>query len=451
LTGARNMDCRSVMAAVSRSVGINRDHPVPFSSQASFCVPFDSERTFCGLEKIHSYDEAFQLIQSHTRTQSTKQQLLVDASNQVLASDALAIIDVPPFRRAMMDGYAIHTADATHIPCTLEVTGQIAAGAHVIPELGPGQSIRVMTGAPVPSASDAVIRQEWCEQNGDTIRLLKPVTPGESIQPQAEDGCAGQVIVPAGYRLTPATQTILQSFGVATVSVHLRPRVTLLITGNELIGDANQLLLPGQIYGSNDVLLASILRADGADVVNIRYLPDEMESLITAVSESMPNSDYIIMTGGVSVGDYDYVPEVLRRVAKSLQIRRILMRPGSPFIFATTPSTLLFGLSGNPAACFVQFETLVRPSIQRAMGLSPTMFSASAHLQHDMHLKPIKHTRFLRAKAHIDNGTVVVCAEQSQSPGIISNFLSTNCLIRFDGQLGQDTIFAGDVLPMHWI
>jgi molybdopterin molybdotransferase len=400
------------------------------------------------MDQIHLFDKAVDIIEHLPLNQRVRKQTVTSALGSVLAEDAVAHVHVPPFAKAMMDGFAVKGADVHSKGARLTVIASVAAGSASTTRLAHGQAARIMTGAPLPDGADTVIRFEWVEQSedGHQIEILKPAEVGESVQRLGEDGLAGTSVLSKGSPLTGPNMAVLRTFGISQVSVYELPRISVIVTGSELVPTPDQALQPGQIYGANDALIVGALREDGIAVHRVQYVKDDLQQLVHALAEETKEADYVLITGGVSAGDFDYTPAAIAEVGAHIAIRKILMRPGSPFVAATHGKCIIFGLSGNPAACFAQFETLIHPVLRRFMGLSEGPFPHSGVLSHDIDLKHIKHTRILRAQGTIANGVVHINSELAQSSGIISSFSAANCLIR----LNESKLSAGTVVPLRW-
>lgn len=399
------------------------------------------------MTKIYALDEARHLIHTLSHPPHVQVLPLIQTYGHVLAQDTYAKVDMPPFSRAMMDGYAVHSQDA--VPGTiLQIIDQIAAGDEPKYTVNTGQAIRIMTGAPIPEGADAVIRQEWCELlDEQKIRILRQARIGESIQNKGEDGYQGDFLLAKGTRITGTEMAILKTFGISNLSVTTPPSVSILITGSELIQEVTDTLPFGRIYGANDLFLSGALQEDGIYPKNIQYVPDDPHTLKTTLQTLAEQSNYLIVTGGVSAGDFDFVPSVIKQLTPSVPIEKIWMRPGSPFIAAVMDKTVIFGLSGNPGAAYTQFEMLVRPAIRASLGFERPLFTISAKLCSPLTLPPIKHTRILRAKAVMRESEIWVDTDFSQSPGLILSLASANCLIRLD----KSNYSRGEHVPVHAI
>ncbi|QSO52563.1 molybdopterin molybdotransferase MoeA [Alicyclobacillus curvatus] len=399
------------------------------------------------MEPLTLFDDAFEQIRTHLRGWGHETVPAEQAYGRIVASDVEAEVDVPPFSRSMMDGYAVTAADLSQ-GTMLHVTDTVPAGQPTPTALYNGQAVRVMTGAPVPDNAAAVVRDEWCRVLGtQTFEILKTVAFGESIQPKGEDGERGQKLISCGTRLSELDIAVLKAFGVKHITVYRVPTAALIITGTELVEHTTEELRDGQIYGTNDALLKGALESDGIHVERIEYVKDDAEYLGHVVNTASENHDLVIVTGGVSVGDFDFTPSAIEAANSTVHIRKVLMRPGSPLIFATKGNTALFGLSGNPGACFAQFSVLVRPAIRLALGRQDEPFPHTAILRHDVALKPIKHTRVQRAKVYVESGQLQVDCQLAQSSGVISSLVSTDAYVRLDGS----TASKGTVVRLRFV
>lgn len=405
------------------------------------------------------FDTAWSIIREQVlRQQPPQRSVPINAAQgQVSARDVRARLDIPPFSRAMMDGYALHAADAATAGARLRVTTTaLPAGTRASSPLPTGWATRIMTGAPLPPGADAVVRLEWCEPAADgTVTVLRPVPSGESVQHQGADGAVGTLLLSAGRRLRALDPAVLRAYGVTEVTVARPLRIALIPTGNEVQSDARRPLAASHVYDVNTPFLAAMLRADGHEVTPFPVVPDDPALLSDTVRRAASTADVIMITGGVSSGDFDYVPGVVQQLVEAraghastltsaIYLRRVHMRPGSPLVFARLADTLLFGLSGNPAACYIQFEALVRPALRLQAGESDEPFPLTARIQHDLTAPVTIHTRIVRGDAYVTDGTLWVDTSLAQSAGAISSLVQTTCLVR------HDTVYAaGDVVPVR--
>ncbi|MCL6594264.1 MAG: molybdopterin molybdotransferase MoeA, partial [Alicyclobacillus sp.] len=223
------------------------------------------------------------------------------AAGRVLAASAHAAIANPPFHRAMMDGFAVRSADALS-GARLRVTGCLPAGAAGGLAVGPGEAVRIMTGAPMPAGADAVVRFEWCEASASEVIVLRSVPAGEAVQPAGSDAPRGALLVPAGQRLCAADLAVLQGFGIAQVSVWQPLRAAVVATGSELQTQPAAPLAPGQIYSSNDLYLAAALAEEGGAIQDVVHVPDDPAALTQQLARLADQADVVVISGGVSAG-----------------------------------------------------------------------------------------------------------------------------------------------------
>jgi molybdopterin molybdotransferase len=311
-----------------------------------------------------SIDEALALVLEHVRPLPDEQVGVGDASGRVLAADAVARVDLPPFRSSAMDGYAVRAADT---PGRLRVTGQSAAGHPAAVPPAAGEATAISTGAVVPDAADAVVPVERTRRDGDSVQV-EQVEPGENVRPRGGDIAAGDTVVAAGATCGPAQLGALAAVGLETVRCARRPRVAVLATGSELRrpGDA---LGPGEIYESNTVMLAAQLRRAGATADVQGVVADDADATRAALERGL-DADVLITSGGVSVGEHDLVRGLLAELGVVEVFWRVAVKPGKPVAFSTRGSTLVFGLPGNPVSSFVGFELFVRPALAALQGSS---------------------------------------------------------------------------------
>jgi molybdopterin molybdotransferase len=301
---------------------------------------------------------------------------LLDAAGLVLAANVVARDDVPPFRNSAMDGYAVRAADTTAAtwlsPTTLPVVAHVAAGQRDIPPLGAGEAIRIMTGAPMPAGADAVVRFEETDESGaagqprrETVLVYRAARPFDNVREAGEDIARGTPVACRGQVLGPAQLGLIASVGEPRVRVHRRPLVAVLSTGNEVVAPGQD-LKHGTIRDSNSIVIGTLARSWGADVRLIGIARDTVDDLTGRLDEAR-GVDLIVTSGGVSLGDYDLVKDVLRSEGE-VAIWQVRMKPGKPLAFGHIGGTPLLGLPGNPVAAAVSFIVFGRPAIRRMLG-----------------------------------------------------------------------------------
>jgi len=292
---------------------------------------------------------------------------LGEALGLVLAEPVDAPHDIPQFANSAMDGFAVRAADTRGAPVTLEIIEDVPAGS--IPNLpvGHGQATRIMTGAPMPEGADAVVMVEDTSSSGDRVQIGSAVADGTSVRAAGGDLGAGDRVFDAGDRLGPAHLGVLASIGVTAPVVRRRPRVAILSTGDEVLPAETPVLSPGTIRDANRPMLAARAVDLGAEVLDLGIVPDDAARLRSVLEEAAESSDAVLTSGGVSMGDYDIVKQVLAAMG-SVEFWRVAMQPAKPFAFGSVAGTPLFGLPGNPVSVAVAFEQFVRPAILHRMG-----------------------------------------------------------------------------------
>ncbi|KLL09965.1 MULTISPECIES: gephyrin-like molybdotransferase Glp [Protofrankia] len=309
---------------------------------------------------------------------------LGSAHGCVLAADLHAATALPGFDNSAMDGYALHAADVAGAgpdhPVTLPVTGDIPAAPGTPAPVAPGTAVRIMTGAPLPPGADTVVQIEWTDGRMDQVTVARAPVPGQNIRRAGEDVAVGDLVLPAGRLLGAAQIGLLAALNVAAPTVHPRPRVAVLSTGSELV-EVGGTLGPGQIVDSNSHAVAAAAREAGARVRRLAGVPDSPDAFAALLGDVRTDTDAVITTGGVSVGAFDVVKQVLA-AAGTVRFERLAMRPGMPQGFGVLDGVPVFTLPGNPVSALVSFELFVRPALRRMRGLAfvhrPTLVVTTA-------------------------------------------------------------------------
>ena len=313
-------------------------------------------------------EQALEIVLAHTPTLPTEEVPLPEALGRVLAEDVASDMDMPPFARSAMDGYAVRAADAAQAPVTLTVVGQIRAGQYSDQALEPGQAVQVMTGAPVPPGATAVqpVEKSRALDGGRRVELLSAVEPGAHIAPQGSEVRTGEVVLCRGVVIDPATIAVLASVGKGRVLVGRRPTVSVLATGDELV-DVWEAPARGYIRNSNGYAVEAQAQRAGAEVRSLGMVPDVAERIADAVRDGL-RSDVVVISGGVSEGAFDLVEDVLARFQVTKLFDRVAIKPGAPLVFGRRGDTLVFGLPGNPVSAQVTFDVFVRAALLRLQG-----------------------------------------------------------------------------------
>lgn len=389
-------------------------------------------------ERLLTVDEALaQLMQSARPVAETEVLPAEAALGRILAAPLISGIDVPPYDNSAMDGYALNTADWAE-GRWLKITQRIPAGA-VGQALKRGEAARIFTGAPIPPGADAVAMQEDCEVDGSQVRVRRPPKPGDNIRRAGEDLAAGQTVLTAGERLTPARLGVAASVGATELSVYRSLRVAVFFTGDEIVMPG-QPLKPGQIYNSNRAMLMALLQGLGCLVTDLGIVPDDPKATLAALETASRQADVVITSGGVSVGEEDHVKAAVERLGR-IALWKVAMKPGKPLVHGQVGAADFLGLPGNPVSAFVVFCLFVRPFLLKRMGATvrpPLRFEVPAGF---VWPKPGKRREFLRAR--IEDGRVMLYPNQSS--GVLTAVAWADGLVDIDigrtVQLGEPVAF----------
>lgn len=300
-------------------------------------------------------------------TGTIEQVSLADAGGRVLAADVAARVPNPAFTNSAMDGYAVRATDVAELPVQLRVIGDVAAGSSSDPALTAGECVRIMTGAPLPSAADTVVPVEDTDGGTDLVEV-RAAAAGRHVRHAGEDYPAGHVVAASGTRITPGVLGALAAAGAISVTVRKPPTVAVCATGDELVADGAP-LARGQLYESNSHVLAAALHRDGAIPLRGGPVPDQPEALAAWLDEVAPAADLIVLTGGASVGAYDVVRDLLTERAGGV-FRHVAVQPGKPQGWARWAGTPVVALPGNPLSASLCYEFFVRPVVEKVLGAS---------------------------------------------------------------------------------
>ena len=359
---------------------------------------------------------------------------LRDARGRVLADDVRAARALPIFDNSAMDGYAARSAE---LPNTLPVVGQVAAGAVLTEEPPPGVAIRIFTGAPMPPGLDTVVIQEDATVDGEHVTL--PASPaGENIRRAGEDIAVGDVAVTGGSRLGAGELALLAALGLVELSVRRGPRVALITTGDELV-DLDTQPLPGQIVDSSSHMLGALVEQCGGSAHYFGIAKDDPIAMAAMIASAMDH-DVVITTGGVSVGDRDYVRAALGTAGVELELWKVAMKPGKPFSFGMNGKVPVFGLPGNPISTFIAFELFVRPALLAMQGAAITQRArAPVHLVRG-YRKSAGRTHYVRAKVVRNGEYLIAHPHPKQGSAMLTSLIGCNALV----ELAAD---ATEILP----
>lgn len=393
-----------------------------------------------------SVDEARAAILAHMRPLPEEAVALAAALGRVLARDVVAAEELPAFANSAMDGYAVRAADTSTAseaaPTRLRLVGEVPAGRMYVGTLGAGQTIRILTGAPLPDGADAVIQQELTRPGADAVELLAAVAPGNNVRHPGEDVRPGTLIGRRGTEIGPAEIALLAALGVDPAPVRRMPRVAILTTGDELAAPGAQ-PRPGQIRNSNGPYLAAAVARASADPWVLETARDQADELRTRIHQAA-SADLILTSGGVSVGSYDLVKQVLEEQG-NIQFWRVRMRPGKPLAFGMIGQTPLLGLPGNPVSTAVTFELFGRPAIRALLGSAQVERPMTEVELRGVALERIDRRTFVRASLQAEDGRLVATPNGPQGSHIMTSLLGAQALLVVHE--GEGTIRPGERVP----
>jgi molybdopterin molybdotransferase len=391
------------------------------------------------METMITVEEALQLINKQVSPLKPVQIDLKDAVGLKMAEDIFADLSIPAFPQSSMDGYAFAYEEGA---TTYTIVGEVAAGNHHLLTIEKGTAVRIFTGAAVPSGADTVLMQEKAQvTSGQLVVLDEKLKQGNNVRPIGAEMDKGSVALTKGTLLSPAAIGFLAGIGIDKVIVYPKPKVGILVTGNELQMPGSPLTY-GQVYESNSYTLIAALHQMQLNQIKVLYAPDDLEQLTNRLNELLADCDVVLITGGVSVGDYDFTLASIQQCKVHPVFHKIKQKPGKPFLFGKKESKLIFGLPGNPASVLTCFYEYVLPAIGLLMQINCSLKKIEVPIQHDFN-KPIGLTQFLKA-VYDGKGVSVQTGQESFK---LSSYAKANCLAIFPEQCSQ--VSAGEIITIH--
>lgn len=395
-------------------------------------------------ERMIPVEEAQERVLAEVRLLGTEQVVFTDALGRVLREDVRARFDVPRGDNTAMDGYAVRADDIANAPVSLRVVENLPAGTVAKKRVEAGTAIRIMTGALMPDGADTVAQVEITDAGSEIVRVNESLSRGTNIRRRGEDMHAGDVVLADGTPIHAAEVGVLAGVQKPVVRVGRRPSVAILSTGDEII-DVGDEMAYGKVVNSNSYSLAALIREAGAIPRMVGIVPDTPEATIAAI-ESGLESDYVISSGGVSVGAYDFVKEALDTLGAETKFWQVAMKPGKPVVLSRIRGRLYFGLPGNPVSCLVSFLLFIAPAIRKAMGQTTNLLPPIVQTRVLASLKSRGDRRnYMRVRVMARDGELVSQPMISQGSGVSTSMVQANGLVIVES--GVTAIEAGSMVP----
>lgn len=395
-----------------------------------------------------SLEQALDILKDYITPGKTERKSLEECLGLVLAEDVMAQLDMPPFSRSAQDGYAFRSKDSEGAskehPVRLKVTGKIYAGDFPKKEVNPGEAIRIMTGAMIPAGADCVLRQEDTDEGEEIVQIYKETEAGCSICFKGEEYKKGHILLHAGTKIDAAALAVASGNGIMELPVYARVKAAVVSSGSEVVEPGTP-LTPGKIYNTNTIYMKARLKQLGANVVMTRTVGDELGIMREALNEAASQSELVVTTGGVSVGQKDLTEEALLSIGAKILFHGIAVKPGMPTLAAEKNGVLFLGLSGNPFSAAIPFEMFVREILAVKMGDLDLKLRKETLTAVTGFSKDSRKRRFLRGKA---DGKEVWLPDQ-QANGQMRSMVGCNCLI--DIPAGSGPVKAGDRVEVFWL
>ena len=398
-----------------------------------------------------SVQEAQSIMRNNTQPLGFETVSLKNAGNRVLAQDVIATFPMPQFDNSAMDGFAVRAVDTVGAhkssPVKLKMVGLSSAGTPSEIILKPGKCVQCMTGAAIPDGADAIVIVENTNGFSDsgTVQIFQEANIGDHIRRKGEEIEKSDALISRGTCITPSEMGTLATFGYETVSVMIKPKVAIFVTGSELIEPGNKIKI-GQIYNSNLYMFTELAKKSRVEVVMREVIKDDKDSLRRLLSEALQTCDVIISSGGVSMGRFDYVREVYNKLGVQEHFWKVAQKPGKPLFFGTVDSTLIFGLPGNPVSSFICYVEYVHPVMQD-LQLKKRDPKHQAILTENFPVESKKH-RYLFGRSWIDSKGKLLCSPESKvGSHMLTASLESNCIL--ESPPGKQGLKVGDEITIN--
>ena len=382
-------------------------------------------------------EEAREIVLSQVKVLPPERVNLLSSLGRTLTEDVYADFDIPGFDRAAMDGYAVISKDTDSVskkkPVVLEVIVDLPAGYSTKKVVKSGKAVRIMTGAPMPRGADAVVMVEDTEKEEGKVKIFRRVNSEENVSFAGEDVKKGELVLPQGSLIRPAEVAMLASLGKKNVLVRTKPKVAIISTGDELV-EVGKTLKKGEIYDSNSFALFSQVLLSGGEPYRLGIARDKKENLLARIKEGL-SYQLLILSGGVSVGDYDLVTDVLKEAGVKMMFWKVAVKPGKPTFFGIKKDTLVFGLPGYPVSSMVNFENLVRPAIFSMLGRGDWQRITVKAILKKTVLSGGKRKKFIRVKLAKEGDKYVAVPALSQHSGVLKSMVWADGFLILPGEV----------------
>lgn len=398
-----------------------------------------------------SAEEAVNILLNENIKTKTATKHIVQSLGYIINEDIISNINIPIFNKSAFDGYALKSEDIRYAtkehPVVLEVIDYIPAGKVSKLKIEKGQAMRIMTGAKVPEGADLIIKYEDTEFTSNSVKIFNPLQANSNIIPIGEDVACGDIIIRKGTKIEPSHIGLLASIGIDKVNIIDKVKVAIIATGSELV-DISDKIEDGKIVNSNSYTLAAQIKSIGAEPLVLRICKDSIDDIKLMLMEALEVADIIITTGGVSVGDEDFVKDSFFQIGANILFNKINMKPGGAMISAKINDKYLFGLSGNPAAANISFDKIVRPFILKSMGINPTRKKVSGILTSDI-FKESKQNRYIKVRAYYKEEKIYIDLPGKFSSSVLSPLCKTNAILCIS--IGQKLPVSGSKVEVELI
>lgn len=386
-------------------------------------------------------EKALELTNSSIKkTEVITSLLLSETLGYVLAKDVLSPISMPPFRQSAMDGYALGSTEEKEF----KLIGEVKAGDGTNPNLEPGEALRIFTGAPVPAGAKAVMMQEKVDAQHNLIVLQESATPNSNIRPLGEQIKKGDIALGEGTKITAVGIGYLASLGITHVDVYQKPSIAIIATGNELV-PPGQTLKHGQIYESNSIMLSAALTTIGCTDISYFKVEDAYDITLSLIKNTIERYDVVLISGGISVGDYDFVGKALRALDVEEVFYKVKQKPGKPLYFAKKQGTTIFALPGNPASSLSCFYIYVLPALLKISGYQDYNLKRDTAISLTNYTKKGQRAEFL--KAYVENNEVTILDGQASS--MLRSFALANAMVYLTEDITE--VVIGDTIQIIYL